>query len=144
MVYFYSLPDWVNEAFEFKKTLEYLSAVWFEANTHSEEMKKLKAGYFLKEMLEHFEAKISSTLKTDLWIYSTHDVAIVNVLNGLNVYDVRFSLISYLIFHYFFHDLILSMINHAMTPYHRFSLPFPLHSIVHRTNSERLISIYIY
>lgn len=91
MVYFYSLPDWVNEALKFKKTLEYLSAVCFEANTHSEEMKKLKAGYFLKEMLEHFEAKISSTLKTDLWIYSAHDVTIVNVLNGLNVYDVRFS-----------------------------------------------------
>lgn len=56
-------------------------------------MKKLKTGYFLKEMLNHFKAKISSTLKPDrsLWIYSAHDATIISILNGLNVYDVRFS-----------------------------------------------------
>lgn len=89
----YRLPAWVNEVLKSNKTMEYLAGVFFEASSHSEEMKKLKVGYLLKEMLEHFQAKISSTLTPDrsLFIYSAHDTTIANFLNGLNVYDVRCS-----------------------------------------------------
>lgn len=84
------LPDWANEVLKFNQTLEYLAAVWFEANTHTMEMKKLSGGYLIKEMLDHFKDKISSTLKPNrsLWIYSAHDATIANVLNSLGLFDV--------------------------------------------------------
>lgn len=87
--YIYSLPDWAKEALRWNHTLEYLTIYLYKSFTHSNEMKKLQAGFLIKEMLDHFKSKISSTLKPDrsLWMYSGHDLTIVNVLNALNVYD---------------------------------------------------------
>lgn len=83
---------WTNRALKSNKTLEYLSAVLFETNTHTEELKRLNAGYILEQMLKHFKSKIALNAKPEsLWIYSAHDETIVNVLNSLNVFDVRFS-----------------------------------------------------
>lgn len=54
-------------------------------------MKKAKTGFLIKEIFDRFKNKSLSLLKPDrsLWIYSAHDVTIVNVLNALNVYEVR-------------------------------------------------------
>lgn len=48
-------------------------------------MARLKSGFLFKEILDHFSMKINSTLKPDrsLWVYSAHDITIINLLNSL-------------------------------------------------------------
>lgn len=69
--------------------MEYISAISYVVATDNLEMKKLKAGFLLKEMLNHFTDKISSRLNPDrsLWIYSGHRSGLVNLLNSLNLFD---------------------------------------------------------
>lgn len=54
-------------------------------------MKKLKGGYLIRDMLDHFKEKINVTLKPDrsLWLYSAHDLTLAIALNTLNLYDVN-------------------------------------------------------
>lgn len=74
-----------------------MAAVLFRSSTYLEELKKIKAGYLIKEMLDRFDKKINNDLKPDrsLWIFSVHDATIVNVLNALDVYDVSFLVENY-------------------------------------------------
>lgn len=77
--------------------MEYLVGVYFEAFTHTTEMKKLKAGYLFDKILHHFKKKSELQSERNLYIYSAHDITIVNVLNALNLYHV-----SIYIFLFFF------------------------------------------
>lgn len=72
-------------------TLEYFAARYFEAFSRTNEMKKAKTGFLVKEIFERFKNKSLSLLKPDrtLWIYSGHDNTIINVLNAFNVYKVN-------------------------------------------------------
>lgn len=83
-------PDWVKEALKSRDTLEYISAVSYQAATYSTELKKLRAGFLIKEMLDRFKNKTVALLKPDrsLWIYSIHSTGMVNILNGLNLFEV--------------------------------------------------------
>lgn len=85
-----SLPKWAYGALRSRETLENLVGVYYEAYTHTTELKQLKAGYLLQEMLDHFYKKTKSLLYPDrtLWIYSAHDITIAILLNALNLYDV--------------------------------------------------------
>lgn len=71
--------------------MEYLAAVHLETFTHSTELKKLEAGFIIKEMLDRFENKTLSLLEPDrsLWIYAAHDLTLINILNALNLYEVK-------------------------------------------------------
>lgn len=71
-------------------TLKHLAVLYYEAFTHTTEMKKIQAGFLIKEILDRFTNKSLSLLQPDrkLWIYSAHDLTIVNILNALNVFDV--------------------------------------------------------
>ena len=62
----------------------------FKLLSNTTEMKKLKSGYLLKEMLERFTQKTQSKLNPDrsLYIYSGHDITISNLLNSLGLFDV--------------------------------------------------------
>lgn len=83
------LDDWAKEAL-LDSTLEYLAAFHLQSFTHSTELKKLEAGYVIKEMLDRFRNKTESRLEPNrsLWIYAAHDLTIVNILNALNLYRV--------------------------------------------------------
>lgn len=74
-------------------TLDYLGALNYKSVTHSTEMKKLRAGFLVKEMLDRFKKKTMSLLQPDrsLWIYAAHGSVVVNVLNSLDLFDVIFS-----------------------------------------------------
>lgn len=69
-----------------------------EAYTHTNEMKKYRAGFLIKEILDRFKIKSQSLLQPDrsIWIYSAHDTTIVNVLNALNLYEVDIMFIVFI------------------------------------------------
>lgn len=71
------------------KTLEYISAVSYEASTYYTEQKKQRAGFLIKEILDRSTNKTMSLLKPDrsLWIYAIHSTGMVNLLNSLNLFD---------------------------------------------------------
>lgn len=73
-----------------RQKLEYLVGIHLESLTHTRELKQLKAGYLLHEILRHFYEKIATRLHPDrnLWIYSAHDTTMAILLNALNVFDV--------------------------------------------------------
>lgn len=69
--------------------MEYLSAFHLTSFTNSTGLQKLEAGFLIKQMLDRFKQKSLSSLEPDrLWIYSAHDLTIVNILNALSLYDV--------------------------------------------------------
>lgn len=86
---FSRLQDWEREALKSNRTMEYLAAVYYEAFSHTNEMKKLEAGFLLKEMIDRCKNKSLSLLQPDrkLWVYSTHDLTIANLLNTFNLYE---------------------------------------------------------
>lgn len=55
---------------------------------------RIGTGFLIREILERFIQKIESKLVPDrsLWIYSSHDIQICNILNYLGLYEVFSSL----------------------------------------------------
>lgn len=86
----YRLQEWAKIALNSNHTLEYLAAVHLETFTHTTELKRLEAGYIIKEMLDRFEKKSQQMLQpnSSLWIYVAHDLSLVNILNALDLYEV--------------------------------------------------------
>lgn len=107
--------------------MEIISLAVYKSFTGTAELARIKGGFLIKEMLERFSQKINSTLKPNrsLWLYSAHDLVIVNMLNTLGLYEVKLlikvflKLIEYqknfflfsLIFHYMLAVYILNCIN---------------------------------
>lgn len=103
----------------------------FRFLSNTTEMKKLKSGFLIKEMLERFTQKINKTLQPSrsIWIYSGHDVTISNLLNSLGLFNVIAPNVSFtfeylspnifhfysLMFHHTHHVCFLNCINPKMT-----------------------------
>lgn len=91
------LSDWAKYALKLKQsingeligTLAYFAAIKTMVETHTTELKKIRSGFLLKEMLNRFKDMIISPNERLLWIYSAHDITIVNFLNSLNVYELH-------------------------------------------------------
>lgn len=85
----FSLPAWTNLVFD---DMEKLKMTLCSMATNTKLLSRLKAGFLIREMLDHFTAKKDSTMMPDrsLWIYSAHDYTIINLLNALGLYDVSF------------------------------------------------------
>lgn len=49
-----------------------------------------RAGFLIKEILEHSARKINSTLKPNrsIWMYSAHSSTITPILNSIGIYMV--------------------------------------------------------
>lgn len=88
------LSDWANYVLHCTNgSLEYFASINMEAATHTTEMKKIRCGFLIKEMLNRFKAKTMPKSKSDdklLWLYSAHDNTIINLLNTLNIYEVNY------------------------------------------------------
>lgn len=69
---------------------EKIATLYFPISTHTIEMKKLKSGFLLKEILDRFSDKIQSKLSPDrkLWMYFAHDATIAFMLNSLGLFNV--------------------------------------------------------
>lgn len=81
------LPSWASKSM---KTLEHIAKVAASTHAATPGTARLKFGFLLKEMLGHFSRKLNATLQPDrlFWLYSGHDLTILNVLNGLGIHDV--------------------------------------------------------
>lgn len=89
------LPDWAEKVMKPNGDLENISKLIFKMDSATPELARLRSGFLIKEILEHFTQKINQTLDPDrsLWLYSAHDFTISNVLNSLGLFEVFFFLI---------------------------------------------------
>lgn len=67
---------------------EYLALSWYSIYSYTNEMKKLKSGFLLKDILDRFSRKVNSTLSPDrsLWLYYAHDITMTNMLSTLGFF----------------------------------------------------------
>lgn len=74
------------------KDFAYLAEFYFALFTQTDELKKLRAGFLLKEILDRSDNKTKSTLSPDrsLWMYFAHDNTLVDILNSLHLFDVNY------------------------------------------------------
>ncbi|XP_055307972.1 prostatic acid phosphatase-like [Sitodiplosis mosellana] len=84
------IPDWAVRAMKPCGDLEYLAIFWFKIFTVTDEMKKLKSGFLLKEILNRFTNKTQSILSPNrLYLYFAHDITISNMLNTLGLFKLH-------------------------------------------------------
>lgn len=87
---FYRLPNWTRSVYTPGDAFENLAHYWFQFIFGTTEMKRLKSGFLLKEILDRFENKTLSLLPDQLMqIYSGHDTTVAGILNALGVFDVN-------------------------------------------------------
>lgn len=63
----------------------------FTVDTFNHEMKRLKGGPFVKEMVEHFDSVATNTLDPSnrkMFMYSAHDTTVAPVLHTLGVFNM--------------------------------------------------------
>lgn len=85
-----SLAHWAEEVIKPNGTMEYIATFDFKTYTDTPQLARLKSGFLLKDILEHFLQKVNSTLEPNrsVWFYSAHDITITNMLNSLGLYEV--------------------------------------------------------
>lgn len=89
------LPDWTENIYPDK--LESLAARSYSLYTESNLMKKVKGGAFLAEIIKKMENKRRKNLNPDrkIFLYSGHDITLVNIMNTLNILDQTDALPNY-------------------------------------------------
>lgn len=85
-----SIPAWAEEVMGPGSDFEYLALVYFTIFAKNDEMKKLRSGYLLQEILERSKQKLNATLSPDrvLSMYFGHDNALADMLISLGLYEV--------------------------------------------------------
>ncbi|KAL7729747.1 hypothetical protein ACLKA6_014615 [Drosophila palustris] len=90
-----ALPDWTENIYpEEMRTLVERSYALF---TETHLMKRIKGGAFLTEILKKMQNKRRKNLNPDrkIFLYSGHDVTLVNVMNSLGIIDQTSKLPEY-------------------------------------------------
>lgn len=90
-----ALPDWAENIYP--ERLEPLAARSYVLFTETNLMKKVKGGAFLNEIHSKMLDKRKRNLNPDrkIFLYSGHDVTLVNVMNSLNIIDQTTKLPDY-------------------------------------------------
>lgn len=90
-----TLPDWTENIYpdEMRPLVERSYALFTE--THL--MKRIKGGAFLTEIIKKMQNKRKRNLSPDrkIFLYSAHDVTLVNVMNSLGILDQTAKLPEY-------------------------------------------------
>ncbi|KAL0275198.1 UNVERIFIED_CONTAM: hypothetical protein PYX00_003132 [Menopon gallinae] len=81
----FQLPSWTKKYFPepLKEIAEFASKL----SAQTTQLKRLRCGPLLKDILKHIDDKKDCLLKQKMWIYSAHDSTISNLLQCMNVYD---------------------------------------------------------
>lgn len=83
------LPNWTQQVFPGDGTFKNLRDLSFTVDTLTEELKRLKGGPWLKEIIEHSDAITSN--KNDehvkLYLYSAHDTTVAPMLHTMGVFN---------------------------------------------------------
>ncbi|XP_038104455.1 testicular acid phosphatase homolog [Culex quinquefasciatus] len=85
----FRLPNWTKQVYP--EPLKTISAELFKLKTATRPLARFTVGPLLKEILTRFQQKVSRTLDPNrsVWIYSGHDITIVNLLNGLGLFQTH-------------------------------------------------------
>lgn len=85
-----SIPNWARKAIAKGGKMEEIALYNYAMPTATKKLARLKSGFLLKEMLQRFSDKIYGKLKPDrsLWLYSSHESALANMLNSLGLFKV--------------------------------------------------------
>ncbi|XP_055300680.1 testicular acid phosphatase homolog [Sitodiplosis mosellana] len=96
----YNIENWTNKPLseDAKKeiepngVMEYVAKWHFKLESATPLLARLRSGFLLKEILEHFTQKINKTLQPDrsIFFYSAHDSTISYVLNSLGLFELHF------------------------------------------------------
>ncbi|XP_055300677.1 prostatic acid phosphatase-like isoform X2 [Sitodiplosis mosellana] len=83
-----TIPDWAQTVFTPGGDFEYLAEYWLKFTSGTNQLKRLKSGFLLKEILDRFKNKTVSVLSSNhsLRLYSGHDTTIANMLNSLGLF----------------------------------------------------------
>lgn len=81
------IPNWLN--YNYPKPIESIAIRAIELNTGTNVLKRLKAGFLIKDIIDNTKAKERNELNPDrdIFVYSAHDSTIINLLNALGVFD---------------------------------------------------------
>jgi len=86
-----TLPSWTDQVFSVKNgTFKDLRDLSFTVDTLTEELKRLKGGPLVKEMIQHFDTIATSkdtSNQMKLYIYSGHDTTVAPILHTLGVFN---------------------------------------------------------
>ncbi|XP_055637636.1 prostatic acid phosphatase-like [Toxorhynchites rutilus septentrionalis] len=85
----FTLPEWTWKVYP--QPLWEISARAYAMETNTTPLARFKVGPLIKELLTRFEKKLHKKLTPNrsLWVYSVHDITIVNLLNGLRLFDLH-------------------------------------------------------
>lgn len=89
------LPDWTENIYPDR--IERLAMRSYTLFTETKLMKKVKGGAFLSEIYKKMINKHKKNLNPDrkIFLYSGHDVTLVNVMNSMNILDQTSNLPDY-------------------------------------------------
>ncbi|XP_044765865.1 prostatic acid phosphatase [Coccinella septempunctata] len=82
----FTLPGWTEKVFPAK--MKHLAVLSLASFTETDFMKKMKGGPFLKKILEDMEIASTNANFTKLFLYSGHDITLVNILRTLGFTDI--------------------------------------------------------
>lgn len=81
-----TLPDWTESIFPDGKFKE-LRDLSFTVDTLTDELKRLKGGPLVKEMIQHFDEVKQKKTEMKVYMYSAHDTTVAPLLHTLNVFN---------------------------------------------------------
>lgn len=89
-MYILRVPEWALDAIKPGSALEEIANSVYSLRAQPK-LVRIRSGFLIKSMLEHFEAKINDELDPDivLFMYSAHSSTITTLLNGLGLTLVR-------------------------------------------------------
>lgn len=105
----FSLPNWAEEIMTDGDMFEYLASQQFLSNTRTTELKRLYAGFLLKEIFDRsaYKALSPTSVGQTMWMYFAHDSTIAGVLNTLGVFEVFSPCTSFSNHNHFVNNFIL-------------------------------------
>ncbi|CAB3378604.1 Hypothetical predicted protein [Cloeon dipterum] len=83
------LPEWTKKVYPDR--MQELSRLSFTLNAYTAELKRLKGGPLIGEIVNHMKQKVNKTLTPDrkLFLYSAHDTTVANILMTLDLFDAQ-------------------------------------------------------
>lgn len=87
---YFRLPSWTRKIFTPDGDLRKIAHFSYQLDTPNKLMQRLKVGFLIRDMFERFAMKANATLSPDrsIFVYSAHDITIVNLMRALNLVEV--------------------------------------------------------
>lgn len=82
------LPQWTEKYFP--NRMQHLNDKGHVLIAFNSELKRLKGGIFIKKAFEDWKKKINNEIKQKIFVFSAHDVTVVQILSTMNVWEQQF------------------------------------------------------